>query len=170
MTDQEKQLNALMSAGLSETVAISMLKSLQPKAKKTTTKKYHGNFTKREKINVPVVVNQTCLTCKTETSFKQVIQTYSDEAHIEQSCVVGQCVNCIKQYELMEKDDLIGLLIIMNHVDLELRGLSTASQIVLAKKRTPIELLTLKIDHVIVWGDKDENDSTEMEGVNLNLR
>jgi hypothetical protein len=167
MTDQEKQLSVLMEAGLSETVAISMLKSLAPKEKKTK-KKYHGNFTKREKINVPVVVNQTCLTCKTETSFKQVIQTYSDEAHIEQSCIVGQCVNCIKQYELMEKDDLIALLIIMNHVDMEIRGMSTASQIAMAKKRSAQEWLTLKMNHVIAWGDKDENDSTEIEGVNLN--
>ena len=38
MTDQEKQLNVLMEAGLSETVAISMLKSLAPKEKKTKKK------------------------------------------------------------------------------------------------------------------------------------
>jgi reverse gyrase len=165
MTDQEKQLNVLLSAGLSETVALSMLKSLQPKEKKA--KKYYGNSTKREKINVPIVVHQTCVTCKTVTSFKQVMQVYSDEADQEQSCVIGQCINCIKQYELMTKEELISLIVIQNHVDMELRGLSTASQIVLAKKRSAKEWLTMKMNHAIAWGDKDAEGYIEMPDVKV---
>lgn len=168
----EKQLQALqvlLDAGIPESVATGMLKALAPKPERKK-KKYFGNSTKREKVNVPVVVNQTCVTCKTETSFKSVMQVYSDETEVQHSCVVGQCINCIKQYDLMEKDDLIALIVIMNHVDSEIRGMSTASQIKMAQKRSAQEWLTLKMNHVIAWGDKDENDSTEMEGVNLNLR
>lgn len=169
----EKQLQALqvlLDAGIPEAVATGMLKSLEPKKSAGKKKRFYGTSKKREKINVPVIVNQTCVTCKTETSFKRVMQVYSDETEIEQSCVVGQCVNCIKQFDLMEKDDLISLIIIMNHVDSEIRGMSTASQIKMAKAKSAQEWLTTKMNHAIAWGDKDENDSTEMEGVNLNLR
>ena len=170
----EKQLQALqvlLDAGIPEAVATGMLKALEPK--KTAGKKkksYYGGSTKREKVNAPITVLCTCMTCKTETSFKQVVSVYSDETELTQSTMVGQCINCIKQYELMSKDELIAMIIIQNHVDVEIRGMSTASQIKMAQKRTAQEWLTLKMNHVIAWGDKDENDSTEMEGVNLNLR
>ena len=168
----EKQLAAmkvLTDAGIPEAVAAGMVKALAPKAVKKK-KTYFGNSTKREKINVPVIVNQTCMTCKTETSYKMVMQVFSDETEIQQACTVGQCENCIKQYEGMPKEQLISLIVLMNHSDVELRNLSTASQIKLAGKRPPIECLTTHMNHAIAWGDKDENDSTEMEGVNLNLR
>jgi hypothetical protein len=168
----EKQLAALKvltDAGIPEVVAAGMLKALAPKPAKKK-RAFYGTSTKREKVNVPVVVVQTCATCKTVTSYKSVMQVYSDETEIEQSCIVGQCVNCIKQFDLMSKDELIALIILMNHSDVEIRNMSTASQIKMAKNRTAQEWLTLKMNHVIAWGDKDENDSTEMEGVNLNLR
>lgn len=164
----EKQLAALqvlLDAGIPESVATSMLKAMDTKPKKK--RKYHGNSTKREKINVPIVINQTCVTCKTETSFKQVVQVYSDETDREQACVVGQCHNCIEQYRLMDKEELISLIILMNHVDTEIRGLSAATQIKMAKKNSAVHWLTTKMNHAIAWGDKDENDSTEMEGVKL---
>jgi len=170
MEKQLKALQVLLDAGIPEAVAAGMLKSLEPKKSTKKKKTYFGNSTKREKVNAPVVIVQTCMTCKCQTSYKRVMQVYSDEAEIEQACVVGQCENCIKQYELMDKDALISLIILMNHTDIELRNLSTASQIALAKKRPPIECLTTHMNHAIAWGDKDENDSTEMEGVNLNLR
>lgn len=168
----EKQLAALqvlLDAGIPESVATGMLKALEPKPTKKK-RAFHGESTKREKINVPVVVNQTCVTCKTETSFKRVMQVYSDEVEVEQSCIVGQCINCIKQYELMPKEQLIALIVLQNHANIELRGMSTATQIKMAEKHDAIHWLTLKLNQVILWGDKDENDSTEMEGVNLNRR
>jgi hypothetical protein len=168
----EKQLQALqvlLDAGISENVAAGMLKALAPKPAKKK-RSFYGTSTKREKVNVPVVVVQTCVTCKTMTSHKTVMQVYSDEAEIEQSCIVGQCINCIKMLDLMSKDNLVSLIIIMNHSDVEIRGMSVATQIKMAMKRTAQEWLTLKMNHAIAWGDKDENDSTEMEGVNLNLR
>lgn len=170
MEKQMKALQVLLDAGIPESVATGMLKSLEPKKSTKKKKTYFGTSTKREKVNAPIVVVQTCVTCKTQTSFKRVMQVYSDEAHLEQSCVVGQCINCIKQYELMSKDELISLVILQNHVDQEIRGMSTATQIKMAQKKTAQEWLHTKMNHAIAWGDKDENDSTEMEGVNLNLR
>ena len=165
MDKQLQALQVLLDAGIPESVAAGMLKALEPKAK--PKRKYHGNSTKREKINVPIVINQTCVTCKTETSFKVTMQVYSDEADLQQSCVVGQCHNCIEMFRLMDKEDLISLIVIMNHVDMEIRKLSTATQIKMAQKKSAIEWLTTKMNHAIAWGDKDENDSTEMEGVKL---
>jgi hypothetical protein len=170
MEKQLKAMQVLIDAGIPEAIAAGMVKALEPKKTTSKKKRFYPGHTKREKINVPVIVNQTCMTCKTETSFKRVMQVYSDETEVEQSCIVGQCVNCIKQYELMDKDDLIALIILQNHVDQEIRGMSTASQIKMAKSRSAQEWLTTKMNHAIAWGDKDENDSTEMEGVNLNLR
>jgi len=169
MENPNVALQVLLDAGISESVAISMLKVLEPKEKKTG-KKRSGGFIARAKIDVPVVVVRTCLTCKSVTSFKLVMKVYEDERDIEQSTVVGQCQNCIEQLRLMDKEDLISLIVIMNHSDIELRNLSTASQIAMASKRTPTQWLTLKMNHAIAWGDKDENDSTSMEGVNLNRR
>lgn len=168
----EKQLAAmkvLTDAGIPESVAAGMVKALDVKPKKKK-KAYFGNYTKREKINVPIVILQTCVTCKTETSYKLVMQVYSDETEIEQSCTVSQCENCIQQYRNMPKEQLISLIMLMNHNNIELRNLSTASQIELAGKRTPIECLITRMNHAIAWGDKDKDDSTSMEGVNLNLR
>jgi hypothetical protein len=168
----EKQLAAmkvLTDAGIPEAIAVGMVKALDVKPKKKK-KTYFGNSTKREKVNAPIVILQTCMTCKTETSYKRVMQVYSDETEIQQSCIVGQCENCIQQYRNMPKEQLISLIILMNHTDVELRNLSTVSQIKLAEKRSPVECLTTHMNHAIAWGDKDKDDSTKMEGVNLNLR
>jgi len=169
MENPNVALEVLLQAGISESVAVSMLKAMEPKPK-TKKKKYYGTSTKREKINVPVVVVQTCVTCKCATSHKTVMQVYSDVADIEQHCIVGQCQNCIKMYELMDKDELISLLIIMNHSDVEIRGMSTASQIKMAEKKTALEWLTLKMNHVIAYGDKDKEGFVDMPGINLNRK
>lgn len=166
MDKQLSLMEALVSQGFSEAVAASMLKVLEPKPPKKK-RGYRPFGEARKKVNVPVVVIQTCLTCKSITSFKRVMQVWSDETEVEQNCSVGQCVNCIKQYELMPKEQLIALIVIMNHVDVELRNLSTATQIKMAGERSAIDWLTLKMNHAIAWSDRDEEGYVDMPDVKI---
>ncbi len=145
-------VQALIDQGIDPSIAESMAKVMD-KAEKKPKKKFYGEYTKRELINVPIVVHQTCLTCKTETTFKRVMQVYSDETDREQNVTISLCVNCIRMFELMSKQQLISLLIIQNHPDLELRMFSTATQIKLAGKKSAKDWLTTRIDHTV---DKDD--------------
>lgn len=161
MEDQEKLLQVLLDAGMPESVASSMLKTLEPKPDRKK-RKFYGTSTKREKINIPVVVVKTCLTCNTKVSFKAVMQTYSDEADTEHQTFCSLCENCIRLLGSMDKEQLVALIIIQNHPDLELRKFSTATQIKMAKQKSPIAWLTTKVPHAIAWGDKDKEGFVEL--------
>lgn len=150
----EQILKTMMDAGIPEATARAMIKSLEPratKAKAKTKKAFFPGFTKREKINAPVVVNKTCRTCKTTVSFKTVVSVYSDEVHIERNCTTSLCENCIKMFESMDKSTLVKLLVLKNHPDIEIKTLTTAQHIQMAEKKTAIEWLVTKLNHCIPW-------------------
>ena len=157
----EKSLQLMLDAGIDENIAKSMLKSLEPKTPKKKKKTFYGQFTSRKKIVAPVTVIQTCLTCGTETSYRKTVKVYSDETDITIASVTGLCINCIKMFELMDKEQLIALIIIQNHTDLELRQFSTKAQIKMAKERSAQEWLLTKLPKAIANSDKDEEDFVE---------
>lgn len=157
MSDFEAVVQALIKSGIDENIARSMAKSTikATRTAKPGKKRVNpANFTPaRAKIDMPVIVTQTCTTCKTVTTFKRVMKVYSDDVP-EQTCTVGICINCIKQFDLMTKDQLVSLIVLQNHPDVELRMLSTSRQIKLAKQKTAQEWLLMKVEHTIATNDE----------------
>lgn len=144
----------LISQGIDASIADAMVKSA---SKANKPKGRRGGFTKsssaRQKITAAVVVQQHCVTCGSDTSFKQVMRVYDTEVN-DQTCTVGLCINCIKMMDTMSKDELISLIVIQNHPDAELRNLGTRSQLKMAKTQSAQHWLTTRNDRAIRTNDE----------------
>lgn len=159
----DKHLEVLLAAGIDESIAKSMLKALQPKPEKKKKKTFYGNFNSRKKIIAPVTVVLTCMTCGTKSSHKKTAEVYSDETDIKLSSVTGLCINCIGMFEIMTKEELIALVIIQNHSDMQLRQFSTATQIKMAKQKSAKEWLLTRLRKPIANRDEEKFIITDSE-------
>lgn len=146
----------LIAMGIDPIIAAAVAKSQQPKVTKEKKRKaYYAGMTSREKVNIPVLVTQTCNTCKSVTTFKQVITVWSDAADTELKASVGLCVNCIRMMDTdLTKDELISLVVVMNHPDAEIRRQSLRHQIKMAKRKTAQEWLIVRDDKTIPLNDE----------------
>lgn len=161
----DKALQVLLDAGIPANIAQSMMKALEPKKTKAKKKRFYGTYTKRERINVPIVVVSTCQTCGSSKSFKRVMSVFSDETDVEQTCIVGLCENCIPVLQEMSKDELISVILLENHKDIELNRMPLKSHIKLAPKKTPLEWLTHTVNSRIAGPKPD--DEGFVDGLNV---
>ena len=168
----EKQLQVLLDAGIDPSIAESMLAAMTKQETKEKRKKkgYFPGFNSRQKINVPVVVEKTCVTCGTVSSHKAVKQVWSDEAETEHKTICNMCENCVRLLESLDKEALVSLFIIQNHPLMELRQMGNAQQIKMAQSKSPIEWLTTKMPNGIGWADKDDEEFIPMPDVKLHRR
>ena len=134
----EKVLEQLVKSGIDPIIAESMAKSLT-KPKKEKKKKGWHRGPSRMKIKMEIQATIRCVTCGTITTVPRIVEAYEDSEPTQES-IVGICPHCIKDFYEMTKEELISLIVIQNHTDLDLRQLSLKQQIRMSKRHKPQEL------------------------------
>jgi hypothetical protein len=172
MTEQaQKAMELLIAAGIDPKIAESTVANIDKQANKERKKRnYYGSSTKRELIEVPMVVEKTCMTCGTVSSHKTVMKVYSDETEEVMKTMCSICENCIRELDTMSKEELISLFIIQNHPLQELNMMGNAQQIKMAKMRSAKHWLTTKMPREIEWKDRDEEEFVDYPGTKTYLR
>ncbi len=161
-------INKLIEQGIApaiaESLAKTMTKEANKKAKASQPRKGGKKGTKapKEGIEVSILVETYCSTCETLVTHKKKVFIKGGQGYDSVQKIYGTyCENCIKLLEDTPKEELISLITIQNHRDLELRSLSFHKQLKLAKKEPAMHWYTLRMEHAIPTEDDENSESEE---------
>ena len=150
--DVDAIVATLVARGVAEPIAIhianSMLTSTEREQNKKKKKNGNAAFfagSNRKKAVIPLIHEDTCQTCGSSVSQKVLTLAHEDEADTVIKGVRAVCHNCPAFLESLSKKELVSLFMLQNSPDPELRKISNANMIKLAKTRPASAWLGYKI-------------------------
>lgn len=142
----ETMIKALVAQGISQSMAESMVKSFKLKKEKAP-KKGNGFFAKKSKTTIDVEATMICECCGyTETVIKQVVCVDGDSPR-KMRLPMSNCQNCIPYFSAMTHEQLVSLAIAAHNPSIQNSNMLTKSQVALAKKLSPVEMLNFTVKH-----------------------
>ena len=142
----EELKQKLMDQGIDPEMADSLAKSaIKGTAKKTPARKRASGEPRAKKYVGRFKFTEICQTCGSTTT-RTLITEIDPNKPRSTEVPVSICNACIPNYRKMTQDQLIGLIILKDHPNLELRLLNNKQQIRMAKLHTPTELMNIRLD------------------------
>lgn len=144
----EKMKAALMAQGISEVMVDSMLKSLKPKKDPATARKaYFAGQSKSKKIDMAVEVTVICECCGNTYTETRVIKAINEDSPKEMKLPVSSCDNCPDYFRALTHEQLVSLALAAHNPIVRHSMPRTSSQVKLAKRLTPEEMLNFTVKH-----------------------
>ena len=142
----EELKQKLMDQGIDPEMADSLAKSaIKGTAKKTPARKRASGEPRAKKSVGRFKFTEICQTCGSTTTRTLITEIDPNKPRATE-VPVSICNACIPNYRKMTQDQLIGLIILKDHPNLELRLLNNKQQIRMAKLHTPTELMNIRLD------------------------
>ena len=157
----QKLVDQGIAPAIAESLAKTMMKEAGKKEKKVATRKSGKTKSPKGGIEITVLVETSCLTCETQvTHKKKVFVKEGKEYETIQKISRSFCENCIRLLEGMPKEELISLITMQNHRDIEIRNFSMRRQLKLAKTKSALQWYLSKMGNAI---PKPDEDTTRIE-------
>lgn len=144
-------VETLMSQGIEEALAKSLVAQFEREATRAAKPKAKGKYIPPEAFNRPkktpgrLEITQICATCggREVRSICTMLDPRNPQAT---EVVVGICNGCIPLYRTLDQTALISLILLKSHPDITIRMLSNLQQLKIARTKTPEEVMLLRSD------------------------
>lgn len=140
----EDMIKMLVAQGIDAAIAESMVKSFKPKKEKTKKNAFFAGKATPKKKEIEVEVTIICECCRNTWQEVKTVIVKDDDSPDKMRLPVSSCKECPDFFRAMTHEQLVSLCLAAHNPSIMHAYPRTTSQVKLAKKLSPEEILVFK--------------------------